>query len=498
MWAQDFLAKHPAKKHIINDSKTPSGPVHIGSMRSFVIHDVLRRVLEEEGREAVYHYGFDDYDPMDGVPAGFDALVSYLGKPLCNVPSLSNEFESFSQEVEHNYRRYHNVVGVHPTDYYRTSELYKEGRFNESIRIVLDRADVIRKIYSAVSGSKREDDWLPIQPICPQCGKIGTTYASDWDGKEVVFECRKDLVAWAEGCSYQGKVSPFDGNAKMHWRVEWAAKWYLFNVTIEWAGKDHASKGSSFDTGRAILRDVFGKEGIALEGHEFFLMDGKKMSSSKGKSVLPQDALSVFAPDVFRFLQIRTRPQQVIEIDLAKIVPPTYDEYDRCQLAYLEHSDQDQADFFYYSQIDPKNIDGQTHIRFSAAANLIQLPSRKGELQRPDISPRAPYVKAWLEKYAPDEACFHIQEKLPEIVSDLTGRQKNYLKAAAGLLGNSDGESLQASLYELAKMQNLSAKEAFTAIYLSLIGKPYGPRAGMLLSSENPDFVRNRFMEAAG
>jgi lysyl-tRNA synthetase class 1 len=60
MWAQDFLAEHPAKKHIINDSKTPSGPVHIGSFRSLVIHDVLKRILDEEKHPAVYHYGFDD------------------------------------------------------------------------------------------------------------------------------------------------------------------------------------------------------------------------------------------------------------------------------------------------------------------------------------------------------------------------------------------------------------------------------------------------------
>lgn len=497
MWAQDFLAKHPAKKHIINDSKTPSGPVHIGSMWSFVIHDVLKRVLDEEKHEATYLYGFDDYDPMDDVPSGFEKLAEYLGKPLCNVPSSDGRHGSFAAEVEADYRQYHHIVGVHPTEYYHTSDLYRSGRFNDQIRKVLDNADKIRRIYTEVSGSKRENDWLPVQPICPQCGKIGTTYAYGWNGEKVKFTCRKDLVNWAEGCGYVGEISPFDGNAKMHWRVEWPAKWDLFNVTIEWAGKDHANKGSGFDTGRTILKEVFGKEGIALEGHEFFLMDGKKMSSSKGKSVRPQDALEVFAPEVFRFLFVRTRPKQAIEIDFTKIVPATYDEYDRCQLAYLEYADQDQEDYFYYSQVDPGKIDGMVKTRFNAVVNLVQLPSMDDELIKSEVAARLPYAKTWLEKYAPEEVRFQVRKELPEAARTLSSEQKNYLKAAVVLLGINDGEKLQTSLYELAKEQNLPTKEAFAAIYLTLIGKPYGPRAGMLLLSESPEFVRKRFLEAS-
>lgn len=497
MWAQDFLAKYPAKKHVINDSKTPSGPVHIGSMRSFIIHDVLKRILDEEDHEATYLYGFDDYDPMDGIPPGFEDLAPHMGEPLCNVPSFSPQFKSFAEEVEQNYRRYHHIVGVHPTEYYHTSELYKSGEFNDAIKKVLDNADKIRKIYENVSGSKRPDDWLPVQPICPQCGKIGTTYAYAWDEEKVKFTCRKDLVKWAEGCGYEGKISPFDGNAKMHWRVEWPAKWDLFNVTIEWAGKDHANRGSSFDTGRAILKEVFGKHGTALEGHEFFLKDGGKMSSSKGNVILPDMALEVFAPEVFRFLTVRTRPQQAIEIDLPKVVPQTYDEYDRCQLSYLEHADQDQADFFYYSQIDPKSIDGQAHSRFASVVNLIQLPGSKDELEKPEVISRFPYAKVWLKKYAPEDVRFHVQESLPAAVHSLSKEQKAYLAAAASLINRSSEEALQSCLYELSKSQGLPTKEAFAAIYLAFIGKPHGPRAGTLLSSLDPQFVKNRLMEGA-
>src|SRR5581483_5746612 len=202
MWAQDFLAEHSADKHIINDSWTPSGPMHIGSFRSMVIHDVLRRVLEENKKSVTYLYGYDDYDPMDGIPVGFNGYEEHLGKPLVNIPAKTKGFKNFADEFISENKRNHQVLGIR-ADHYRTSELYRGGKFNDAIKKVLDRAEVIRRIYREVSGSSRPDDWYPVQVICPNCGKLGSTYVNAWDDKEVAFTCRKDLVPWAKGCGYQ-------------------------------------------------------------------------------------------------------------------------------------------------------------------------------------------------------------------------------------------------------------------------------------------------------
>jgi lysyl-tRNA synthetase class 1 len=420
----------------------------------------------------------------------------HLWEPLSRIPSPSGKFKSFAEEYIATHKKAHQTLGVQP-EYYQTSELYKSGQFNEAIRKVLDKASLIRKIYEQVSASKREPDWLPVQPICPNCGKLGSTYAFLWDGHEISFKCRKDLVPWAIGCGYEGKVSPFDGRAKMNWRVEWAAKWDLWGVSIEWAGKDHASKGGSLDTGRAILKEVFGKEGITLAGHEWFTVNGKSMSSSKGIAVSPEQALEVFAPEILRFLLVRNRPQQAIEINLTRIVPRTYDEYDRCQLAYLEKTDQNLADYFYYSQVNPRKIDGLVKARFSAVVNLVQLPSMKKELEDSATSSRVPYAKNWLKAYAPDEVRFSVQESLPPAAKELSEGQRQFLKQSLKLLGERDGEALQQSLYELSGRLELHPAQAFQAVYLSLIGKPSGPRAGMLISSQPEAFVRRRFSEAS-
>jgi lysyl-tRNA synthetase class I len=62
---------------------------------------------------------------------------------------------------------------------------------------------------------------------------------------------------------------------------------------------------------------------------------------------------------------------------------------------------------------------------------------------------------------------------------------------------------MQDRLYELAKAAGLQTPDgkvtqaAFAAIYSAFIGKPKGPRAGWLLVSLEPDFVRRRLGEAA-
>src|SRR5919197_23668 len=87
MWYEKII-EGLAGPQIINDSKTPSGRVHVGSLRGVLIHDAIYRALRDRGIEVTYRYGIDDYDPLDSVPA--DAAPSfqeYMGYPLCNIPA---------------------------------------------------------------------------------------------------------------------------------------------------------------------------------------------------------------------------------------------------------------------------------------------------------------------------------------------------------------------------------------------------------------------------
>jgi len=85
-WA-DELAASVDGPQVVNDSKTPSGTVHIGSLRGPVILDVIVRALRKRGVPTTLLYGVDDMDPMDAqallTP---DAVDRYMGAPLAHIP----------------------------------------------------------------------------------------------------------------------------------------------------------------------------------------------------------------------------------------------------------------------------------------------------------------------------------------------------------------------------------------------------------------------------
>ncbi|MBX4192401.1 lysine--tRNA ligase, partial [Candidatus Parcubacteria bacterium] len=270
-------------KIIIRDEKTPSGRVHIGSMRGVAIHAAISEALTDQGVDNVFKYEFNDMDPMDGFPEYLpQEFKQYMGKPLRTIPSPDGKAASFADYFAEEFKQVILGAGFKP-EFYNVSELYFSGQMDEMIRIALTHAADIRRIYKEVSGSVKPDDWYPLAVICEQCGKVGTTKVTGFDGEMVSYTCEKQMVKWAEGCGHEGKVSPFGGRAKFPFKVEWPAKWRVVGVEVEGAGKDHSTKGGARDVAAHIAREVFKYEVPLDAPYEFFLVGGKKMSSSKGK-----------------------------------------------------------------------------------------------------------------------------------------------------------------------------------------------------------------------
>ena len=305
-WA-DEIAGQVSGRQVVNDSKTPSGTVHIGSLRGVVLHDAVRRAVAQRGTDVEFRYGIEDLDPMDAqsllTP---DAVQQYMGVPLAHVPPPDGSpHPNYARHFATLFLETFADLGIHPHLYWM-SENYASGAMDTYTERALDRADVILEIYRTVSTVNHPAGWLPISVICENCGRIGTTAARDWDGKEVSYECRADLVEWATGCGFKGRVSPFGGRAKMVWNVDWAARWGLVGATIEGCGKDLATAGGSRDRADAISRRVFDREPPLNIPYEFLNIGGKKMSTSKGSGAAAHemaddpaarpDALPVPAP----------------------------------------------------------------------------------------------------------------------------------------------------------------------------------------------------------
>lgn len=510
---------------IITDWTTPSGHAHIGALRGVIVHDCLQRGLEEQNKKAVFQYGFDDFDPMDGRPVYVDkSWDKYMGMPLSNVPAPDGKAESFAMQYAQEFEEVFKGLGISPK-IVKTSALYKTGKFNPTIKIVLDNAQEIRKIYREVSGSDKGEDWFPLQVVCPKCGKIGTTKVTDWNGKEVRFQCEENLVEWAQGCGYEGSASPFDGNAKLPWKVEWACKWFVFGTDIEGAGKDHSAAGGSRDIANNIYGKVFIKEPPYDVPYEFFLVGGKKMASSKGLGVTAKDMADLLSGNVLRFLFIRTRAKRAIEFQPeGETIPLLYDEYDRISELYQKDPKNDLGRSFNYATIDFEKKPPQYLLRFSKIAYMLQMPKAdifqyaekekaseeksaeaEGEVRRTkltavevaEIKERIKVAKKWLEKFAPEKYKFEIQKILPKVAENLGQKQKEFLKEVLKLIEKQEwqGEELHHQIHQIRKKIAIDPREAFSAIYLVFIGKDSGPQAGWLLASLEREFVLKRLKE---
>jgi lysyl-tRNA synthetase, class I len=524
-WA-DELAASVSGPQVVNDSKTPSGTVHVGSLRGPVILDVITRALRAAGRETTLLYGVDDLDPMDAqallTP---DAVEREMGRPLANIPD--QEGDGHASYARHHAQRFIDTfagLGIRPDRYYWMSEHYAAGDMDRYIRIALDRAAIVRAVYQRVANVQHPDTWHPISVICPTCGRVGTTIVTQWDGERVFFECREALVTWARGCGSSGWVAPFGGAAKLPWNLEWAAQWSLFGVTIEPCGKDLATAGGSRDRSDAIAREVFEREPPINVPYEFLNIGGKKMSTSKGRGAPAHLIAEVVPPKQLRLLFLRPRPNQAIEFnpDGTDAIPRLFDEFDRLAGAVAGRDVKGElppgfAAMFRYSLLDPAADVDVEAARFRPAfghlAVLAQVPgvdigaameSEKGgpldEAERAILDERLRAVRGWLTHFAPDTARMEVRrDALPDAAATLTPDERAFLAtlAADAPPAGADGDAWQNVIFTTAGARGLPPGRAFRALYLAFLGRPNGPRAGWLLASLDPEFVVDRLREAA-
>ena len=524
-WA-DEIAASVAGPQILNDSKTPSGTVHVGSLRGPVILDSLARALRAAEIGTTTLYGVDDLDPMDAqallTP---DAIERSMGMPLANVPDPAGDCHpSYARHFAGIFIDIFAGLGIHPDRYYWMSEVYASGDLDRFIRIALDRAATIREIYVRVANVRHPDEWHPVHVICERCGRVGTTIAIEWDGERVRYECQADLVRWATGCGNSGWVSPFGGRAKLPFNVDWAAKWSLFGVTIEPCGKDLATAGGSRDRSDAIAREVFEREPPLRVTYEFLNIGGKRMSTSGGRGAAAHRIAEVIPPEQLRFLFLRPRPNHAIDFDPdgTDAIPRLFDEFDRVAGASAGREVKgelpaDPERLFGMSLVDPSaDLAAEAAASrppFAHLALLAQVPgvdvaervaAEKGSPLSPReleiLEERTRAAHAWLEAYAPERSKIAVRDALPDAASDLNELQRRFLASLHARLTDAgwDGEALQGAIFEAAREVELPAGRAFTALYLAFLGQPHGPRAGWLLASLERAFVLERLAQAAG
>lgn len=504
------------KPLIIRDEKTMSGRVHVGSLRGVVIHGVIDELLTQDGINHQYLFEINDFDVMDGLPVYLDQerFRPFMGQLLCEVPSPDDKAKNYAEYFASEFIEAIGLTGYAPS-FYRSSDMYRQGKYNEVIRIALDHADEIRAIYKEVSGSVKDPDWLPLNVICQKCGRVGTTKAIKWDGSLVHYRCLPDQVSWAQGCSHEGETDPYDGRAKLPWKVEWPAKFRVFGVNIEGAGKDHATKGGTRDVARNIVTRVFKYPEPLDIPYNFFVVGGKKMSSSKGQGSTAKDIAELLPRPVLRFM-LQKEPKREIDFEpYGDSIPVLFDQHDALAQGYFDGDEEPRSVYpLLYPPADKSRIERAFLPRLRELAYLVQMPhinigdkvsEMKGqELNQADkaeLECRILYARKWLDAYSPENFKFELQEReVPEAAMTLTDGQKSALRAILAYIEAEktlDGSILHAKIHEIKKDSGISPQELFSAIYVSFLGKGSGPQAGWFLSALPRDFVIKRLREVS-
>lgn len=509
---RDTRTPKDGKKFLIRDEKTLSGRVHVGSMRGVAIHGLISEVFAEQDVANEFRYELNDFDPFDSIPSYLDAQIfkGHLGKPLYAVPSPESGFKNYAEYFGAEFIDVHKRAGFTP-NYYRATELYQSGKMDALIKIALERASDVRRILKEVSGSAKDESWLPISVVCEKCGKMMTTRAYDYDGETVGYTCDRNPDD-AKSCGHTGRIAPWKGTAKLFWKVDWAAKWVVQGVDVEGGGKDHSTKGGSRDVANHICREIFDTEPPFDIPYEFFLVGGKKMSSSKGRGSSAKDMCDLFPPEVFRLALIGKDIREQIDIDPSgESVPRLYDWYDELALGIREGKADDYARLYALCEL-PENraeLSAPWQMRFKEVAFVVQMKhlrleneaeqakgSRITQEEVQKLDERARYARYWLTTYAPQEFHYDIQMTLPRV--SLTDAQKKALGALKDFLQSAErsGEEIHLKLHEFKTEIPIQPKELFQAIYRVFLNRDSGPKAGWFLAGLPRDFVIARLSES--
>jgi lysyl-tRNA synthetase class 1 len=493
---------------VLRDEKTLSGRVHVGSLRGIVLHGLIQQVLQSMEIAAVFRFELNEMDPMDELPKNLvrrDEYKRFMGQPLYTVPAHEEGAENYPMVYGREVQGVIARLGL-TLEYYKLQPAYAAGEFDDVIRDALNHAKEIRAIYKEVSGSEKPEDWYPLQVICESCGKVGTTQVTAWDEKSacVQYICKPDLVTWAQGCGHSGEISPFNGKAKLPWKVEWPAKWKVFGVDIEGAGKDHSTSGGSREIGKRIVEEIFHYPEPFDIPYEFFNIGGKKMSASKGLGASAKEVSDLLPPTLLRLLMLRKLPNQPIDFDPeGTTIPNLFDEYDRLADHYFKRHKEPDADFarsFALCQLcfptPPKDL---WQMRFSLLSFVVQMPhlSLHDEAAKLKGSPlskeetlaldeRAHYVRQWLSLCAPPEARYTILKEVPADLA-LNATQRSALESTQKCLADPalawKGAAIHTALHAVKTAMHLEPPDLFQPLYMLFLGRQSGPQMGWFLST---------------
>ncbi|WP_458208375.1 lysine--tRNA ligase [Haladaptatus sp. NG-SE-30] len=524
-WADEVAdrieARDPDDPIIIKGGISPSGVPHLGNVNEIMRGYFVAAVLRDRGHEVRQVFTADDRDPLRKLPrklADLDgnivelgdvnagALGRNLGKPYTDIPDPFGCCDSYGDHFSNLIQQSADLLGV-PIDVVSNTELYETGELEDVTRQLLDNAETAREVLAEYQ-DKVDDEYVPFNPICEDCGKITET-VTEFDVEEGTIEyvCT-DLKAGdntIDGCGHEGTATLRDG--KLPWRFEWPAQWKTLDVDFEPFGKDHAE--GSWPSGEDIARNVMEFEPPVPMTYEWFTLNGKPFSSSEGNIVLVKEVLELLEPEVLRYFFTKD-PNKARDFSIERL-DLLVDEFDRFERIYFGEEDGDEKERALAERIYPMVVGEirpeRIRIPYTFAAVLgmtddrdlsEEIARREGHI--PDDAPewavedalaRVECARAWAHRTSNEYDYDLKRTEMPDVTLD-PETEAALDELAAFVEEGHDGEAIQGEIYETAKRHDIDIGDFFSTGYRLFFDDEQGPKLGPFLSKLDRDFVLRR------
>ena len=509
--ADNIIKKKGNKKgYVIASGITPSGVVHLGNFREVITADLIKRALEKRGKKVRFIYSWDDYDVFRKVPKNMPKqaeLLKELRKPVFLVHDPFDKHSNYAEHFEKEFESELPKLGINPEYIYQHKE-YLKCRYAESIKKALENEAKIREILDKYRQEPWDEKWKPYFVFCEKCNK-DTIKESEWLGDyKIRYVCQ---------CGHE---DTFDfrkkGIVTLRWRIDWPMRWDYYQEDFESAGKDHFAAGGSVTTGRLIQKEVYGSDNPEGFMYEWIaIKGGGQFASSEGIVITIPEMLEVYQPEIIRYLFASTRPNTTFNISFDLDVIKIYEDFDKCERIYYGKENVNEKEKLKYSRIYELSVVGKIskkipfqpsfrHLTLILQIHELDVKGAVGyyEKQLTDeddknrLHQRAECAKRWIEKYAPEEFKFSVQQ---EVSSKLKKTVHNDMKKVFHDLAKRieekqwDDKSLHEEFYVLINKYKLDNKEFFKTAYNILINKDKGPLLANFILTIGKHRVANLF-----
>ncbi|WP_394739030.1 lysine--tRNA ligase [Natronococcus roseus] len=512
--------RDPDEPIVIKGGISPSGVPHLGNVNEVMRGYYVAEVLRERGHEVQQVFTADDRDPLRKLPRTLcdlegnlvdlgevdaGALGRNLGSPYTDIPDPFGCCDSYGAHFSGIIQDSADAMDV-PIDLVSTTELYTDGEFDDVTRHVLANRERAREVLSQYQ-DKVDEDYVPFNPICEECGKVTETVTGvDLESDPVTVDYRcTDMDAGdrtIDGCGHEGTATIREG--KMPWRFEWPGQWQALGVDFEPFGKDHAE--GSWPSGQDVARNVLEIEPPVPMVYEWFTLEGEPFSSSEGNVILVSDVLELLEPEVLRYFFAKD-PSKARDFSIERL-DQLVDEFDRFEATYFDEVDAGEDEQAFAERVYPLVVEEPREERirlpytFAAVLGMFDDPELREEVARkeghiPEDAPewavegaleRVEQARNWARR---TENEFDYELKRSAIPDhEFDAATEDALEELADFVAAGHGpDEIQGEIYETAKRHDVDIGDFFGAGYRLFFDEKQGPKLGPFLEKVDREFV---------